>query len=297
MTWIISWPLPEPETVTPTMTTPAPVDEIAKRFRKPLIMGIVNCTPDSFHEGSRANTFELAVARALKLVEEGADILDFGGQSTRPGADDVSLEIERSRVIPVIKAVAGKVPVKISIDTTKAAIAAEAIDSGAAILNDISALRDDKGMLKVALRAERVILMHMSGSSPKTMQANPTYKDCFSEVSSFLRERLNSFIAAGGRADRVWVDPGIGFGKTLEHNLTLIRRAGELSSIAPVVLGVSRKSMFGKILPDNGPEDRLAGSLAVASWAALSGISILRVHDVLETRRVIETLGRISEAS
>lgn len=260
-------------------------------------MGVVNCTPDSFHKGSRANTLELAIERALRLVEEGADILDFGGQSTRPGSDSVSVDVERSRVIPVIKAVAGKVPVKISIDTTKAAIAAESFDAGATILNDISALRDDKDMLKVALRAERVVLMHMLGSSPKTMQANPIYKDCFLEVFSFLRERLNSFVAAGGREDRVWVDPGIGFGKTLEHNLTLIRRAGELSSIAPVLLGVSRKSMFGKILTDNGSEDRLAGSLAVAAWAALSGVSILRVHDVLDTRRVLETLRHVMEAA
>ncbi len=272
------------------MTAPIVSGEIAKRFQKPLIMGVVNCTPDSFHAESRASTSALAVERALKLVEEGADILDIGGESTRPGSDPVAVEIERVRVIPVIRALAKQVKVQISIDTTKAAIAAEALDCGATIVNDISALRDDKGMLEVALRAERVILMHMLGSSPKTMQANPTYKDCFSEVSSFLQGRLQSFIAAGGRADRVWVDPGIGFGKNLADNLSLIRRAGELSSIAPVLLGVSRKSMFGKILNDNGSGDRLAASLAVAAYASLSGISVLRVHDVLETRRVTETL-------
>ena len=269
---------------------------LSRGFSRPLIMGIVNCTPDSFHETSRASTCDLAVERALKLVDEGADILDFGGESTRPGSDAVSVEIERSRVIPVIKAVARKVKVKISVDTTKAAIAAEALDVGAVIVNDISALRDDKDMLKVALRAERVILMHMLGDSPKTMQAHPTYKDCFSEVSLFLRERLNSFVAAGGREDRVWIDPGIGFGKTLDHNLSLIRRVDEFSTIAPVLLGVSRKSMFGKITPDGGSQDRLAGSLAVASWALLSGVSVLRVHDVLETRRTIETLRAITEA-
>ena len=283
--------------MTPTLTAPTGAENIAKRFVRPLIMGVVNCTPDSFHAGSRASTCEFAVERALKLVEEGTDILDIGGESTRPGSDGVPVDIERVRVIPVIKALARQVKVKISIDTTKAAIAAEALDVGAVIVNDISAMRDDKDMLEVAQRAERVILMHMLGSSPKTMQADPTYKDCFDEVSRFLQGRLQSFVAAGGREDRVVIDPGIGFGKTLDHNVSLIRRAGELSSIAPVLLGVSRKSMFGKISPDNGPEDRLAGSLAVAAYAAMSGISILRVHDVLETRKVIETLRAVLEAA
>ncbi|MEQ1919424.1 MAG: dihydropteroate synthase [Elusimicrobiota bacterium] len=272
------------------MTAPNVSGEIAKRFQKPLIMGVVNCTPDSFHAESRASTSDLAVERALKLVEEGADILDIGGESTRPGSDSVAVEIERVRVIPVIRALAKQVKVQISIDTTKAAIAAEALDCGATIINDVSALRGDKDMIKAALRAERVILMHMLGDSPKVMQSNPTYKDCFSEVSSFLQGRLHSFVAAGGRADRVWVDPGIGFGKNLNDNLTLIRRAGELSTIAPVMLGVSRKSMFGKILNDNGSGDRLSASLAVAAYASMAGISVLRVHDVLETRRVLETL-------
>ena len=199
-------------------------------------------------------------------------------------------------MIPVIRALRARSG-PISSTRPSAAIAAEALDCGATIVNDISAMRDDKDMLQVAQRAERVILMHMLGSSPKTMQSNPTYKDCFAEVSSFLQGRLNSFVAAGGRADRVWVDPGIGFGKSLEHNLTLIRRAGELSLIAPVLLGVSRKSMFGKILNDNGSGDRLSASLAVVAFAALSGVSILRVHDVLETRRVIETLRHVSEAA
>ncbi|MBI2788341.1 MAG: dihydropteroate synthase [Elusimicrobia bacterium] len=278
------------------MTDARSADGIAKRFVKPAIMGVVNCTPDSFHAGSRATTSEFAVERALKMVEEGADILDIGGESTRPGSDAVPLEVERVRVIPVIKALARQVKVQISIDTTKAAIAAEALDVGATIINDVTALRGDKAMAQAALKAERVILMHMLGDSPKTMQANPTYKDCFDEVSRFLQGRLQSFVAAGGRADRVVVDPGIGFGKTLDHNLTLIRRAGELSAIAPVLLGVSRKSMFGKILNDNGSEDRLAASLSVAAYACLNNVSILRVHDVLETRRVVETLRAVSEA-
>jgi len=278
------------------MSAPKPVNEIAKRFQKPLIMGIINCTPDSFHEGSRASTHEAAVERALMLASEGADILDFGGQSTRPGSDPVSLDEERSRVIPVIKEVAKRLKVQISIDTSKAAIAAESFEAGAVILNDISALRDDKDMLKVALRAERVVLMHMQGT-PATMQANPTYKDCFAEVYSFLQGRLQSFVAAGGRADRVIVDPGIGFGKTLNDNLTLIRRSGELSAIAPVLLGVSRKSFLGKILNDNEIENRLDGSLSIAAFAAMNGISMLRVHDVGATRRVLDTLSAVYGAS
>lgn len=271
-------------------------DGIAKRFRKPLIMGIVNCTPDSFHEGSRANTCEAAVERALQLAEEGADILDFGGESTRPGSDAVAVEEERQRVIPVIKEVAKRLKVKISIDTTKAAIANEALDAGATIINDVSALRADNDMVGVSMRAEKVILMHMLGDSPKTMQANPEYKDCVSEVSGFLHARLNSFVAAGGRAERVILDPGIGFGKTLEHNLSLIKHIEEFSKIAPVLLGVSRKSMFAKILNDNGSGDRLSASLSVASWSCYNSVSILRVHDVLDTRRTIETLRAVSEA-
>ncbi len=251
-------------------------------------MGVINCTPDSFHEGSRAATNELAVERALRLVDEGADILDIGGQSTRPGSVSVSEAVERARVLPVIKALSKQVKVRLSVDTDKAAIAEEALDAGADMINDISAMRADKGMVKAALRAKSVVLMHMLGT-PGTMQQAPHYKDCFSEVSRFLQERLNSFLAAGGRKDQVFIDPGIGFGKNLDHNLVLIKRVGELSSIAPVVLGVSRKSMFSKISPDKGPQDRLAGSLAVVSYACLNRVSILRVHDVLETKRVIDT--------
>lgn len=260
-------------------------------------MGIINCTPDSFHVGSRANTHQAAVERALKLVEDGADILDFGGESTRPGSESVAVELERDRVIPVIKEVAKRLKVKISVDTSKAVIAQEALDSGATIVNDITALRGDPAMAKAALKADRVILMHMLGASPKTMQSNPSYENCLSEVSRFLQDRLHSFVAAGGRADQVVIDPGIGFGKTLEHNLSLIKGVDQLSTLAPVLLGVSRKSMFTKILNDNGAEDRLAASLAIASWAAFNGVSILRVHDVLETRHTLDTLRAVSEAS
>jgi dihydropteroate synthase len=266
------------------------------RFRAPALMGVVNATPDSFFPGSRAPSAEAAVERALRLVSEGADILDIGGQSTRPGSEPASLETERARVIPVIRALAKQVKVPISVDTDKAAVAAEALDAGARIVNDVSALRADPGMARVAARAERVVLMHMLGDSPKTMQADPRYDDAVGEVKEFLVERLAAFVAAGGDPARVWVDPGVGFGKTLAHNLSLIKRAGEFAAVAPVVLGVSRKSFFGKISPDGGPEDRLPDSLALAAWAGFAGVAVLRVHDVAATKRAFAALTAVAGA-
>lgn len=279
--------LPGPEAAAP---------EALARFRAPRLMGVVNATPDSFYAGSRAATSEAAVERALRLADEGADFLDVGGQSTRPGSDAVGLEAERARVIPVIRALAKRVKIPISVDTDKAAIAAEALDAGATIVNDVTALRGDPGMAKAAARADRVVLMHMLGTSPKTMQADPRYGDVFAEVRDFLAERLDAFEAAGGDRAKVWVDPGVGFGKTLEHNLTLIKRAGELAALAPVLLGVSRKAFLGKISADGGPEERLSGSLAVAAWAGFSGVEVLRVHDVAETKRVLAALKALAEA-
>ena len=273
----------------------APVEGLGA-FARPRLMGVVNCTPDSFFAGSRTPGSEAAVERALRLVEEGADYLDVGGQSTRPGSDPVGVEEERARVIPVVRALARRVKVPISIDTDKAAVAAEALDAGARIVNDVTALRGDPDMPRVAARAERVVLMHMLGTSPKTMQDAPRYGDVLREVRDFLEARLEAFARAGGDRSRVWVDPGIGFGKTLEHNLALLRSLSELGSLGPVLLGVSRKGLFGKISPDAGPEERLPGSLAVAAWAAFHGVAVLRVHDVAETRRALETLQAVTEA-
>jgi dihydropteroate synthase len=264
------------------------------RFRAPRLMGVVNATPDSFFAGSRAPSAEAAVERALRLIDEGADYVDIGGQSTRPGSDAVSLEVERARVIPVIRALARRIKVPISIDTDKARIAEEAIGAGASIVNDVSALRSDPGMAKAAARAERVVLMHMRGASPKTMQDDPSYGDVVGEVREFLAERLETFAAAGGDPKRVWVDPGIGFGKTLEHNLCLIKHVGEFAAIAPVLLGVSRKSFLGKISADAGAEGRLPGSLALAAWAGFAGVEVLRVHDVAETKRALEALAAVA---
>jgi dihydropteroate synthase len=257
-------------------------------------MGVVNATADSFYAGSRAASTEAAVERALRLIDEGADFLDIGGQSTRPGSDAVSWETERARVIPVIRALAKRVKVPISVDTDKARIAEEALDAGARIVNDVSALRADPDMARVASRAERVVLMHRLGTDSKTMQAAPRYDDVAGEVRGFLSERLEVFVAAGGDPARVWVDPGIGFGKTLEHNLTLIRRVGELSAVAPVLLGVSRKSFLGKLSPDAGPEERLSGSLALAIWAGFSGVEAVRVHDVAETKKAFAALAAVA---
>lgn len=267
-------------------------------FHVPELMGVLNATPDSFYPESRTAALKEAVARGLKLAEEGARYIDVGGQSTRPGSDEVSQETELDRVVPVVKELAKRLPknVLLSVDTDKAEVARRALDAGATIVNDVSALRRDPKMAKVATKADRVILMHRLGRSSKTMQKNPAYRDVVAEVHAFFKERLAAFLAAGGRREQALLDPGIGFGKELEHNLSLIKHAGDFSSLAPVVLGVSRKSMFAKMHPDNGPKDRLSGSLAVASWACFASVSILRVHDVLETRKTVETLKAVWEA-
>jgi dihydropteroate synthase len=259
-------------------------------------MGVVNVTPDSFYPGARTPSPEAAVERALRLIDEGADFLDVGGQSTRPGSDAAPLEAELARVIPVIKALARSVKVPISVDTDKARVAAEALDAGARIVNDVTALRGDPDMARVAARAERVVLMHMLGASPKTMQADPRYADVVGEVRDFLAERLEAFAAAGGDPARVWVDPGVGFGKNMEQNLALIKHVGEFSLLAPVLLGASRKSFLGKISADAGPEDRLPGSLAVAAWAGFANVDVLRVHDVAETKKALAALAAVAGA-
>jgi dihydropteroate synthase len=257
-------------------------------------MGVVNATPDSFYAGSRAASAESAVERALRMIDEGAEMIDVGGQSTRPGSDAVPLDVELERAIPIVASLAKKTKVPISIDTDKAAVAAAALDAGARIVNDVTALRGDPRMAAVAARAERVVLMHMLGTSARTMQDSPRYDDVVLEVREFLFERIDAFAAAGGDPSRVWIDPGVGFGKRLEDNLALIRRVGDLATIAPVLLGVSRKSFLGKIRPDAGPEERLPGSLALAAWAGFAGVEVLRVHDVGETKRTLETLAAVA---
>lgn len=266
-------------------------------------MGVLNVTPDSFYPDSRVPSAAEALERALLMAEEGADIIDVGGQSTRPGSDPVPEAVEADRVVPVVEGLAARTGVLISVDTDKARVARLAGAAGASVLNDVTALRGDPGMAEAALGFYAVILMHLGGGrSPKTMQDAPRYADVVGEVKAFLAERKEAFVSAGGSAARVLVDPGIGFGKNLEHNLSLLKHIDEFNGLAPVVLGASRKSFLGRVIAarggqDQGPQDRLPGSLAVACWAALKGVRVVRVHDVAQTRRAMEAFAAVAQAS
>lgn len=256
----------------------------------PKLMGVVNVTPDSFSDGGRYLDAEAAVAHGEKLLRDGAEILDIGGESTRPGAVEVDESEELRRTQPVIAALASEATV--SIDTSKLAVAEAALDAGASIVNDVTALRRDPEI--AALCAERgagVVLMHMPGN-PQTMQDNPVYEDVVDEIKAFLAERIEAAVAAGVEEERIWLDPGIGFGKTVEHNLELLRRLAELRELGrPLVVGASRKSFIGKI--DGSVVDgRLGGSIASSVLAAAEGADVLRVHDVAETAQAM----RVSEA-
>lgn len=273
----------------PAPSPPPPRNIVS--FPQPLLMGVVNATPDSFYAGSRALSSDEVVRRGLELAEEGADWLDIGGESTRPGSDPVSMEEECRRILPAIEGLARRCGVPVSVDTSKATVARRARDAGATILNDISALRSDPEMPQAALGFNKVILMHMQGI-PKTMQEDPRYGNVVRDILGFFRDRLQAFERAGGDASKVWLDPGIGFGKDLEHNLDILHRLEELrSSGRPLVLGVSRKSFLGRLLGSSGsplsPEDRLEGSLAAACRAAQAGVEVLRVHDVRATKRAL----------
>ncbi len=253
---------------------------------KPLLMGVVNVTPDSFSDGGLYLDEEKAIAHGRELVQAGADILDVGGESTRPGAEEVSAGEEIARTEPVVAELTvdlAQTGHEVSIDTSKLAVAEAALDAGATIVNDVTALRAEPEI--GALCAERdagLVLMHMQGD-PRTMQRNPTYDDVVDDVRSFLAERLEVAIAAGVAEEKIWLDPGIGFGKNLEHNLELLRRLGELrrSLGRPLVVGASRKSFIGKI-DGSAVGERLGGSIAASVLAAAEGADVLRVHDVAE---------------
>jgi len=257
--------------------------------RRPLVMGIVNVTPDSFSDGGRYATVEAAVAHGLELVRQGADMLDVGGESSRPGAEPVSSEEELRRILPVVRALAAAVDIPLSVDTTKAEVARQALEAGAHIINDITALRGDPAMAEV-VRAwgAGVILMHMQGT-PATMHLDPHYDDVVREVRQDLDARLQAAADLGIAKLQVVLDPGIGFGKTAEHNLELLARLEALQSLGrPICLGVSRKRFLGKLL-GRPTEQRLAGALGVAGFALGRGaVQILRVHDVGPTRDVVE---------
>jgi dihydropteroate synthase len=260
-------------------------DQTLQRGRIPLLMGILNVTPDSFSDGGQHNTVELAVQHGLKLAEEGADIIDVGGESTRPGSLPVSVADELQRTVPVIERLTGLVDVPISIDTTKAEVARQAIDAGARIVNDISGATFDPQMLSLcAETGVGVCLMHIKGT-PQDMQEAPSYENVVTEVEQFLRERLEACLAAGISAESVCLDPGIGFGKTAEHNLTLMKAISQLRSQLhrPLLVGHSRKRFLSRLL-GRSVEERLAGTLGVSVALAAQGTDILRIHDVQAVR-------------
>jgi dihydropteroate synthase len=256
---------------------------ITEAFPRPSVMGIVNVTPDSFFDGGVHLTAEDAVSAARRMHAEGAVIVDVGGESTRPGAEPVSLDEELRRVVPVLEALEGEVPV--SIDTAKTEVARRALALGAVMVNDVTALRGDPALAGVVAESGAYLcLMHMLGA-PRTMQADPRYDDVVAEVSRFLDERLRFAVDAGIAEERVCLDPGFGFGKTVEHNFELLRRLDEIVALGrPVLVGISRKRSLGRILGDpeamTGP---LSASLAAAVTAYERGATILRVHDVRET--------------
>jgi len=256
--------------------------------RRPYIMGVVNVTPDSFSDGGDFLDAETAILQGLELVKDGADLLDVGGESTRPGSNPISESEERARVLPVIAALSGRVEVPISIDTCKASVAEAALAAGASMINDISAGRFDPDLLRVAARAEvPLILMHMKGQ-PRTMQDNPVYEDLLGEISTFLQDAAAKAEAAGVRPERIVIDPGIGFGKTYDHNLILINRLEELLALGrPLLLGPSRKAFLGAILNGAPAKERDVATAAILGLAAYKGAHILRTHNVALTHQAV----------
>ncbi len=261
-------------------------------LNQPRVMGILNVTPDSFSDGGDFVSVAAALRRAREMVDEGVDIIDVGGESTRPGAAPVGEDEELSRVIPVIEGLAGEIPVPLSVDTSKPRVMTEAVAAGAGLINDVWALRAP-GALEVAVEARvPVCLMHMQGE-PRSMQAAPRYSDVTREVRDFLRGRIKTCADAGIPAERLLVDPGLGFGKTLEHNIALLRNLGAISELGvPVLVGASRKSMLGALL-DAPVDQRLYGGLAAAVLAVVQGARLIRTHDVKPTVDTLKVAGAI----
>lgn len=263
---------------------------------RPAVMGILNVTPDSFSDGGLFVDAAAAVDHGLRMTDKGADLVDVGGESTRPGAEAVSAEEESRRVVPVVEALA-KRGVVVSVDTSKALVARRALEAGARVLNDVTALSDPE-MANVCASSDCTIcLMHMQGE-PRTMQANPEYDDVVSEVRDYLVSRATWCETQGLKRERLWIDPGIGFGKTLGHNLQLLRHLGSFVATGyPVLLGVSRKSFIGKLCDGAATGERLPGTLAVQALAQLNGVKIIRAHDVKETVQAVTVLRAVQSTA
>ncbi|MGZ4110609.1 MAG: dihydropteroate synthase [Actinomycetota bacterium] len=262
-----------------------------------LIMGVLNVTPDSFSDGGRFLGERAAVDRGLAMADEGADIVDVGGESTRPGSEAVQVSEEMERIVPVIERLAAHLPVPISVDTRRAEVARAALDAGAVIVNDVSAGRDPEMFDVVRDRRAGYVLMHMLGE-PKTMQEDPRYDDVVAEVTEYLRERIEAAGLAGIDTERVAIDPGIGFGKNVEHNLSLLRHVEAFTALdRPVVYGPSRKRFIGSLLGGADENERLEGTLGTVSWLATRGAHAVRVHDVLEVHRALTLVDAIARAT
>jgi dihydropteroate synthase len=263
----------------------------------PLVMGVVNVTPDSFSDGGMHFDPSLAVESALRMVEDGAAIIDVGGESTRPGAEPVDQATELARVVPVIDAIRARSEVVISVDTMKSVVAREAIDAGADLVNDVTALRHDEKMTGVIIdTGAAAILMHMRGE-PRTMQHSIRYDDLLGEIGSDLAQWHNEAIERGIPQDRLMIDPGIGFGKSFEHNLQILAAVDRFTAIAPVVVGASRKGFIGHLTGREAGAERAPGSLAAVAMAAIGGAAVVRVHDVRETSDFLEVFRAIRNAA
>ncbi|MBI5870161.1 MAG: dihydropteroate synthase [Actinobacteria bacterium] len=259
------------------------------------VMGILNVTPDSFHDGGRYLNYVLAVTRAREMAAAGAGIIDVGGESTRPGAQPVAAEEELKRVTPVIEALSADPGIPISIDTSKASVARAALEAGATMINDVTALRGDPEMATVAAAAAcPICLMHMQGE-PRTMQENPQYDDVVADIIQFFKERVDFAVSRGIKRENIILDPGIGFGKTLGHNLEILRRLDELGALGlPLLIGVSRKRFIGMIMNDEETGQRLPGTIAANLMAFERGASIFRVHDVAENFQALKVAAAIA---
>ncbi len=278
------------ETLCPTVCKPAlrePVFRLARR--KTVVMGVLNVTPDSFFDGGRFLETDTARQHARRLADQGADIVDIGGESSRPGAEAVKPEEERNRILPVIKGLA-EIGLPLSVDTYRGETARRALEAGAWMINDITALRGDPAMADVLASAGcECVLMHMQGA-PKTMQDAPRYDDVVDDIRAFFEERLDYAVRQGIPEERLWLDPGFGFGKTVQHNLHLLRRLGEFKELGrPLLVGTSNKSTIGKVL-DASPDQRTEGTAATVAIAIAHGASAVRVHDV-------KTMGRVARMS